>query len=41
MQGEAMEDGAAGETIRVRNEQSKKIIEAVIRSKEEVEVRIP
>ena len=41
MQGEAMEDGAAGETIRVRNGQSKKIIEAVIRSKDEVEVRIP
>ena len=41
IQGEAMQDGAAGETIRVRNEQSKKIIEAVIRSKEEVEVRIP
>jgi len=36
-----MEDGAAGETIRVRNGQSKKIIEAVIRSKDEVEVRIP
>ena len=41
IQGEAMQDGAAGETIRVRPEQSKKIIEAVIRSKEEVEVRIP
>ncbi len=41
MQGEAMQDGAAGEKIRVRNEQSKKIIEAVILTKDEVEVRIP
>ena len=38
--GEILEDGAVGEKIRVRNLQSKKIIEATVLSRDEVEVRI-
>lgn len=39
--GEVLEDGAVGDKVRVRNVQSKRILEASVVSGEEVEVRIP
>lgn len=39
-QGEAMQDGKAGDTIKVRNIASKKIVSAIVINSEQVEVRI-